>query len=492
MFVSIENFTKSAIELDYELRQMRKEYGTIPPKDALCYLKQTNHTGNIKFILKEINKLDKEKRWYYKAFVISAVCRRAQTESVYENLKNLAIEGGYLEEFKKADKDKKIYNPHDCLFVFVYNSTVDLKKCIEDNKRCIAKFDSYRSFVDFSSLDLKNVADLYLGNIQRVCFSKTKNIPPYTDLSNCFQIEFGGCDLSQFEGVNFVYGAMVKFNGDYSFPDNFDVSRCKKINFENCDISNLNDVRVLEKGIFYKTVLPKAVYLYPKASVVFDECDFSTVNELGYTSDIINANAIKFIRCRNLPKVLDLSKCEHFSFKDTDLAGVAKIKFRPGRRIDLSGAYNFPEVMSFPPLDYLQDVCLSSCDLKGVKELHFSEKTSVEIRNSKNLPENLDFTNCYRVDLTGSDMTGVQNIVFGKDSTVLLREAINVPTCLDFSMCDEVYVDEASLLNVKSIKFASREQRDKVLKKIKFKGRVVFNNKISNIFNGLGFGGKED
>ena len=187
-----------------------------------------------------------------------------------------------------------------------------------------------------------------------------------------------------------------------------------------------------------------------------------------------------------------MSKCEHFSFKDTDLAGVAKIKFRPGRRIDLSGAYNFPEVMSFPPLDYLQDVCLSSCDLKGVKELHFSEKTSVEIRNSKNLPENLDFTNCYRVDLTGSDMTGVQNIVFGKDSTVLLREAINVPTCLDFSMCDEVYVDEVSLLNVKSIKFASREQRDKVLKKIKFKGRVVFNNKISNIFNGLGFGGKED
>jgi uncharacterized protein YjbI with pentapeptide repeats len=278
---------------------------------------------------------------------------------------------------------------------------------------------------------------------------------------------------------------MVKFNGDYSFPDNFDVSRCKKINFENCDISNLNDVRVLEKGIFYKTVLPKAVYLYPKASVVFDECDFSTVNELGYTSDIINANAIKFIRCRNLPKVLDLSKCDHFSFKDTDLAGVKKIKFKQGSRIDLSGAYNFPEVMSFPPLAYLQDVCLSSCDLKGVKELHFSEKTSVEIRNSKNLPEDLDLSNCYRVDLTGSDLAGVKDIKFREEATIIMREAKNVPTCLDFSMCDEVYVDEASLLGVKSIRFANKEQKDKVLKRINYKGRVVFNSRLSNFLNDL-------
>jgi uncharacterized protein YjbI with pentapeptide repeats len=240
--------------------------------------------------------------------------------------------------------------------------------------------------------------------------------------------------------------------------------------------------------------LPKAVYLYPRATVVFDECDFSTVNELGYTSQLMDVTSIKFMSCRNLPKVLDLSKCEHFSFEDTDLAGVEKIKFKPGRRIDLSGAYNFPEVMSFPPLDYLRDVCLSSCDLKGVKELHFSEKTSVEIRNSKNLPENLDLTNCYRVDLTGSDMTGVQNIVFGKDSTVLLREAINVPTCLDFSMCNEVYLDEASLLNVNSIKFANREQRDKVLKGKKFKGRVVVDSKLTNFLNDLSglLGGLDD
>ena len=485
MFVEIENFDTSPIAIDVELKKLREKQGHIQAIDAVKILKKTNHTANIRFIIREINKYSKEDRWYFKSFVLSAIEGREHTKSVYEALKALAVEHGYLDEFLKADNAKKVYNPHDCKFCFVKDDVFLLEEYINEGKRCIAKFTGIPCVLSFSRMDFKNVAKLTFG-YNNVGFNKVTNFPCHTDLSPCFGLEFYECDLSQFDNNKLREGCVVKFYGSYNFPNNLDLSRCSKIEFENCDISNLDEVRISEKGKFCKTVLPKAVYLYPKSTVVFEECDFSTVNELSCTSQLIEATSIKFVSCRNLPKVLDLSNFEHFSFADTDLSGVRKIKFRPGRRIDLSGAYNFPEVLSFPPLTYLQDVCLSSCDLKGVRKLHFSEKTSVEVRNSKNLPENLDFSNCYRVDLTGSDLAGVKDIKFREEATIIMREAKNVPTCLDFSMCDEVYVDEASLLGVKSIRFANREQRDKVLKKIKFNGRVVFNSKISNFLNDLG------
>ena len=484
MFVEIKNFDTSPIAVDVELKKFRKEYGHIQALDAIVLLKKTNHTANIRFIIKEINKLSKEDRWYFKSFVLSAIDGREHTESVYEALIALAVEQGYLDEFLKADSTKKIYNPHDCKFYFVKNDMLLLREYINEGKRCVAKFTGIPCVLYFMDMDLKNVAKLELG-YNNVTFERVVNIPPYLDLTPCFRVGFVKCDLSQFDNLMFREGSVVKFDSAYNFPDNLDVFCCQTISFENCDISNLNDIRISNKGKFYKTILPKAIYLYPKAKVVFDECDFSGVNEMGYASQLTNVSNIDFVNCCNLPKVLDLSKCDHFSFKDTDLAGVKKIKFKQGSRIDLSGAYNFPEVMSFPPLNYLQDVCLSSCDLKGVKELHFSEKTSVEIRNSKNLPEDLDLSNCYRVDLTGSDLAGVKDIKFREEATIIMREAKNVPTCLDFSMCDEVYVDEASLLGVKSIRFANKEQKDKVLKRINYKGRVVFNSRLSNFLNDL-------
>ena len=485
MFIQIENFDKSPIAIDVELKALRKEYGLIQPLQAVKFLKKTNHTGNIKFIIKEINKLSVDERWYFKSFVLSAIERREHTPSVYEALKALAIEYDYLDEFIKADSAKKMYKPSDCQLHLVDNDLDKLAEYIKEGKRCVVVFGAKQSKIDLLGFDLKNVVQLHFDS-SRVCFDSVKNIPPYTDLSDCRYVEFGECDLSQFDNLSFRETSVVKFNRDYNFPDTLNVTNCGTVSFENCDISNLPSITISHSAKFNNVVLPKAIYLSPTGSAVFDGCDFSTVDELTYSSKLLGAQEITFIKCRNLPKVLDLSKYGHFKFVETDLSGVEEIKFKPGRRIDLIGAYNYPEVLSFPPLDFLEDVCMNGVDLKGVKELRFSEKSSVEMRGVKNVPEVLDFSNCYRVDLSGANLAGVKNIKFGKGSTVFLFDAKNLPSYLDFSECELVYINDVALKEVESIKFANRYQRNNILKEVNFKGQEIFNKNICNFMSKIG------
>ncbi|MBQ2885220.1 MAG: hypothetical protein IJE43_15935 [Alphaproteobacteria bacterium] len=485
MFVEIDNNYASAIDIDVEMRKLRNAQGGISAIQAMQFLKKTNHIANIKFIIKEIKKLSKEDRWYYKSFVLSAIERREHAKSVYEDLRALAVEGGYEDEFLVADYHTKVYLPTDCKFYKINdNNAHELEECIKKNIRCVVSFAGKRSMVDLSGLDLKMVAHLSLHKT-RVSFDRAKNIPPYTDLSDCSGIKFGECDLSRFSNFNFAWGTAVRFRRDYNFPDDTNFCNAHSVIFEDCDLRRMDNVSIVKKGDFNNVKLPDAIYLYPHAEVRFADCDFSTVKEMSYTSGIIHTKEIAFVRCCNLPKVLDLSMSEYVIFYDTDLKGVKKIKFCVGKRICLTGAYNFPEVLSFPPLTNLNSVCLNDCDLNGVKKLEFSPKSSVEFERAKNLPENLDLSNCYRVDLIEADLTGVKNIKFGKGTVVVLRKAKNLPEFLDFSMCEHVYLDDTCLENVKKIKFESKEQEKNILKGINYKGRTIWdNNIIKRIFKG--------
>lgn len=487
MFVEIENFDTSPVSIDGDLKKLRNAYGGISAIQALQFLKKTNHTANIKFIIKEIKKLSKEDRWYYKSFVLSAIERREHAKSVYEDLRALAVEGGYEDEFLVADYHTKVYLPTDCKFYKIDdNNAHKLEECIKKNIRCVVSFEGKRSMIDLSGLDLKMVAHLSVHNT-RVSFDKAKNIPPYTDLSDCSSIKFGECDLSRFSNFNFAWGTAVRFRKDYNFPNDTNFCNTHSVMFENCDLRRLDSVSIVKKGDFDNVNLPDAIYLYPHSEVRFTDCDFSTVKEMACTSGILYTKEIVFVNCSNLPKVLDLSMCENVVFNDTDLKGVEKIKFCIGRRICLSGAYNFPEVLSFPPLTNFNSVCLNDCDLIGVKKLEFSPKTDVEFERAKNLPENLDLSNCYHVDLTEADLAGVKNIKFAEGAVVVLRKAKNLPEFLDFSMCEQVYLDDTSLKNVKKIKFESKEQEKNILKDVNYKGRTICDNSIfRRIFKGRG------
>ena len=110
-----------ALELDTWIKKTRNNSKDekITPKFALEILSKTNHSGHIKTILFNIGEkcASIKERLEYKEFVLSAVEGRSHTKTVADYLKELAEEGGYLEEFKTADaKEKAICDKVLCFY----------------------------------------------------------------------------------------------------------------------------------------------------------------------------------------------------------------------------------------------------------------------------------------------------------------------------------------------------------------------------------------
>jgi hypothetical protein len=118
-FVIINNTTDNTAKVLAWIRKTRNENidRKITPEFAMEVLSKTNHSEHMKTILRNIG--DKcgsiKERLEYKDFVLSAIEGRTHVESVYKYLKDLAVEGGYWEEFEDADKLPKLYDSNDCL-----------------------------------------------------------------------------------------------------------------------------------------------------------------------------------------------------------------------------------------------------------------------------------------------------------------------------------------------------------------------------------------
>ena len=118
-FVFIENTCENVSQIDYWIKKTRNESNDeqITPDFAMQVLSKTNHAGHIKTILRNIG--DKcgsiKERLAYKEFVLSAIDGRSHGSDVTEYLTSLAEEGGYLDEFKKADAKNKRYGSKDCV-----------------------------------------------------------------------------------------------------------------------------------------------------------------------------------------------------------------------------------------------------------------------------------------------------------------------------------------------------------------------------------------
>ena len=114
----IDSKQETPITIDIFIKKMRKKGFT--PNHAKHILSLTNHHANIKQILKEINKLPTiQERLKFKFFVLGAIDSRETTPNTYNSLKQLAIEGNYLEEFEKSDAKRKLYSPTDCCLISI-------------------------------------------------------------------------------------------------------------------------------------------------------------------------------------------------------------------------------------------------------------------------------------------------------------------------------------------------------------------------------------
>ena len=103
---------------------------------------------------------------------------------------------------------------------------------------------------------------------------------------------------------------------------------------------------------------------------------------------------------------------------------------------------------------------LSYCDLSEQANLCFKDGAKVVFSDAKNLPPNLDFSCCDRIDLYSCDLSEQSHLRFRSNAKVDLRDTYNLPENLDVSMCAEVDLTDCDLSAVKKLVFKNRQQME--------------------------------
>ena len=94
------------------------------------------------------------------------------------------------------------------------------------------------------------------------------------------------------------------------------------------------------------------------------------------------------------------------------------------------------------------EVDLSSCDLIRVEKITFREGARVDLGYAKNLPKELDFSMCSKVDLRGGDLEEL-DLKFREGAEVKLERLYSLPKELDVSMCSKVNLVGCNLEGLK-------------------------------------------
>ena len=371
MFVKIKEH-KSAVEIDGFLKKSRNvNNGKLHPDVAMQALSHTNHFANIKFIIKEINTLSDEDKLGFKEFVLLAINGREHTPQNLKDLRKLAVEGGYVEEFDKVLESNKnaISYPYDNFLMIGKYSKYTAHKygmfkaedydALEDGvdlskyKTVMIVYPDYRSesvgcreeFV-FSGEDiklpkkiiLKNIdtvkfcASVDMANVKEIVCDNNLDIFDTQNLSSDIAIDcgrdlyIGQADLTDFERIKIREGNNVLFFDITGFPSNLDISKCYKARFHKCDLTklpeqdlgNINCLRVFECDI------PSWINVSHCSEAMFSLCDFGGVEKL----ELPIGGSIEMVGCKNLPKVLDFSRCDGVKLTDCNLTGVDKLIFK--------------------------------------------------------------------------------------------------------------------------------------------------------------------
>ncbi len=374
MVVYIENIAESAVAIDGEMKQFRNQYKKITPEFAMQMLAKTNFRANIKFLLKEIKNLETNERKYFSEFVIQAIHKRQHDESVYKELRDLAIEFGLEKEFELYDKEKKIYSPSDYKGM-VARTTKEIEFFSGKNCKCIIDIKEQADRVRYHGLNMDNVKVVqfnYQPNTTAIYYEHCYNFDMKVLPRKISLLEFYFCDFNV--GDNFYLNndnmrivkcknlpKLCRLRGEKSYfqnnhcyfieddfegvesivADSFNEFRCHKakklsaniafnnvkfIFFTDCNLSNVDELKLCEDCRFScaGTVLPKKMYIPRGCEVDFANADVDGVEELVFD----NAEKVSFKDARKLPKKIDVSKVNNVDFgEDLDIYGVEELVF---------------------------------------------------------------------------------------------------------------------------------------------------------------------
>lgn len=434
-FVDIENKSISPIQIDAWIKTRRNAEKIITPEFALEILKRTNNFANIKVVVKEIQKLPKEKQLEYKDFVLSAVSSRMQTEQTLEALCQLAIDGDYLQEFIDENTNSKIYFSKTCRTKQINNtnpseqdfSTYDTLVCYSQRVGLLSStiekctLPQYVSFVNLKEINLidnnyNNSKEINFSSISRINIShQTSILPEELDFSSCQKVRFSFCDLSSIKTLQMPPQTTLSIQGCWNLPQTMLLQNLTTLTI--ASHFNTTEELIIDKcnqvSLSSSTRVPKNIIIKNCKSVKLEAIDFN-IKELNLENiQYISLCKKQFGRSDSKeipPKTLDLSSCNEIIFQNFPLGKIKELKFGTNHEsVDLQYAKSMPKVLD---LRGAKKVMLNYANCCGLKEIKFAKGSVVHLTGAYNLPKKLDISMCNCIDMFDCDLTNVEEITF--------------------------------------------------------------------------------
>ena len=132
-----------------------------------------------------------------------------------------------------------------------------------------------------------------------------------------------------------------------------------------------------------------------------------------------------------------------------DFSKCGKLWLINSEKVDVQIKAKLPEIVEIP---YARVIDFQHIDCTNVKEIHFGKVEFAFFNFVKNLPPNLDFSQCDEIYLEGCDLRGHPNLRFKDGAKVFLKAAI-LPKDLDVSSCAEVHLDNCDLSEQSKLHF---------------------------------------
>ena len=243
MFVAIDNRDKSPIDVE-DLIQITRSNGEITPEFAMEVLSLTNHSTNIKKLVRAIKDKCKTKEDIlpYKEFIVSSVDGREVSEEALADLRDIASLCCCDNEFEVAKDKPKFYGKFDCNNTLVVKSREEFEALEGENLKVYFDADN----VDFVYCDLSKVKALKFKEGAEVDLMRVKNLPKDLDVSMCDTVSLSGCDL---EGINLKFreGAFVDLSWAVNLPKVLDLSKCSNVRMSGCDLSSVYEIKLKDR-----------------------------------------------------------------------------------------------------------------------------------------------------------------------------------------------------------------------------------------------------
>ena len=300
MFIEIVN-PESAIVTDVYIKQSRATGFT--KWHAFSVLKKSCHYGNIKSVLKIINGFSEEKQKEFKPVIIAMVDGRENSAINYATLQDIALRGGYFQEFLEADKKDKIYD-YTGVRCFKAKSVNDVVGDLASEYNML--------YCDFEGMFV----------VKLWC-----NLPSICNFSQCDEVDLRKLDFSGVKFMKFKEGAKVDLSFTENLPSSLDVSYLDEICLDSCNLATVKELK-FKKGarVDLDDVcnLPRDTDFSPCEYIYLRGADLANLTSVSFGNDAI----VYSERALNLPKFIDASRCKKIKLEEADVSRVEKIIFR--------------------------------------------------------------------------------------------------------------------------------------------------------------------